>query len=291
MGQQAQFANMSAQQAQQQLAFQMAAATHGIRWRVEDAKEAGVSPLIALGAPTFNPGAIGINQPAGVGMPDFAGPLGRAGQDISEAVGRTLTEREKITVAQTNTKLANESRVADATVNELNARANYYNTRSLGTPNFPSAVNDQGYVIPGQGDSGVKAGARGVAGGYENKRPETLTHQPGNPGSVSGRGVPADQAYWTKDGTLEFQPSAGSPASQGDFFNSTLNALRNRLPGIMNPRNDESIMAKIRERFPEATGYQREGFGYYRPTFPGGYVLSRDGRTIRPPNRGMVYRD
>lgn len=64
-------------------------AQNGIRWKVEDAKAAGVSPLFALGAQThsFSPSLVGKSHD------DFS----RAGQDIGRAVdaGRTVTERNR----------------------------------------------------------------------------------------------------------------------------------------------------------------------------------------------------
>lgn len=59
-------------------------AQHGIRWRVEDAKAAGIHPLYALGAQTqsFSPIHVGT---------DFAG----MGQDISRAIDATRTSGER----------------------------------------------------------------------------------------------------------------------------------------------------------------------------------------------------
>lgn len=62
-------------------------AQHGIRWKVADAKAAGIHPLYALGAQThsFTP----------VGAGDYVGALGAAGQDIGRAIDATRTERER----------------------------------------------------------------------------------------------------------------------------------------------------------------------------------------------------
>lgn len=81
-------------------------AQNGIRWRVEDAKAAGLHPLYALGAPTMSP-AFGVQAETGTGS-----ALMNMGQDVSRAMragmdGRELQEdimREQLN----NAKLQNE---------------------------------------------------------------------------------------------------------------------------------------------------------------------------------------
>ena len=70
------------------LAFQREFAQQGIRWRVEDAKRAGINPLAALGA------NIPTGQPVVVGT-DFGSTMGKMGQDISRAVSSGLTRYER----------------------------------------------------------------------------------------------------------------------------------------------------------------------------------------------------
>lgn len=74
--------------AQQNMSMQKEFAQHGIRWKVEDAKEAGVHPLYALGANTiaFNPIQTGSSSN------DY---LATMGQDISRAVHATRTAGER----------------------------------------------------------------------------------------------------------------------------------------------------------------------------------------------------
>lgn len=251
--------------AQQQFQFQMDAAREGIRWRVDDAKKAGISPLVALGAPTFNP-SVSMG-----GLPSMENPLagmgdalGRAGQDISAAVGRTMTDQEKAAAAIASAKLANDTRQTEASVNMMNAQANYYNSRAFSTPAFPS-VGTSGQIIAGQGN-----GTATQMGTYQPESPKKLNANPNNSGVVAGPAGPADEPYVTRSGRVEFQPSQGSPASQGDFINSALNAVRNRLtlPGSFNAGRDPTVFAVIRNEFPGAVGYTDEGFGYYKPVYP-----------------------
>lgn len=64
-------------------------AQHGIRWKVEDARQAGLHPLYALGS-----------QPAAfspVAIPDSMGPaISEAGQNIGRAVQQLTTPHEKV---------------------------------------------------------------------------------------------------------------------------------------------------------------------------------------------------
>lgn len=254
-GQQAQQFQQSMTAQQQQLDFQMAAAHNGIQWRVADAKAAGISPLVALGAPTFNPGAVSAGAgPIPTDPTDYASALGRAGQDISESVGRSMTQQQKMEIALRTSQLAEASKKNDAEINMLNAQANYYNSRAMATPPMASAIDGGGYHIPGQTQSGLKS----------------VVTIAGNPGMVGGKATPADQPYVTREGYVEVQPSAGSPASQGDIFNSTLNFVRNRLtPNAWRSDADKAgIMAAIKSVYPEAVAYESKGLGYYRPIFP-----------------------
>lgn len=73
-------------------ALQQEFAKQGIRWRVEDAKAAGIHPLYALGAqiPTYSPQGIQI-------LPDdsMANAFAAAGQDISRGIDTMRTEPER----------------------------------------------------------------------------------------------------------------------------------------------------------------------------------------------------
>lgn len=75
------------------LALQKQFAQEGIRWRVDDAKAAGIHPLYALGAqlPQFSPSTY---IPGG--SDGGAAHLAQAGQDIGRAVDATRTPREKV---------------------------------------------------------------------------------------------------------------------------------------------------------------------------------------------------
>lgn len=74
--------------AQASEALQREFAQHGVRWKVEDAKAAGLHPLYALGASTA--------QPSPVTISDSMGPaVAQAGQDISQAVLRSSASQRE----------------------------------------------------------------------------------------------------------------------------------------------------------------------------------------------------
>lgn len=86
----------------QQLAFQREMAQNGVRWKVEDAKAAGIHPIYALGAPPFNASPVAIaNQPD----TSWANALTEAGQHIGNAVDRTKTQGERLSDFQETQQL------------------------------------------------------------------------------------------------------------------------------------------------------------------------------------------
>lgn len=70
------------------LAMQEEFAKNGVRWKVEDAKAAGIHPLYALGASTMSP-SYSVMPEQGI-----AGGMAQAGQDISRALRATMGEDE-----------------------------------------------------------------------------------------------------------------------------------------------------------------------------------------------------
>lgn len=73
-----------------QRADQYRFARENIRWRVEDAKAAGIHPLYALGAPSISPSASYIGERG-----DSYSDIGRAGQDIGRAVDALATKDQR----------------------------------------------------------------------------------------------------------------------------------------------------------------------------------------------------
>lgn len=79
--------------AQQNMALQKQFATEGIRWKVDDAKAAGIHPLYALGANTTSFSPVSIS---GGSSSNWADTLGNMGQDVSRAMQATRTADERV---------------------------------------------------------------------------------------------------------------------------------------------------------------------------------------------------
>jgi hypothetical protein len=84
------------------IALQKEFAQQGIRWKVEDAKAAGIHPLYALGANTlgFSPVSTGDVYSPARGMAEM-------GQDLSRAIQATRTNSERTQVAADSLRLRN----------------------------------------------------------------------------------------------------------------------------------------------------------------------------------------
>lgn len=119
-------------------------AKHGIRWKAEDARQAGISPLFALGASTssFSPVSIGeLPSPTGSGL---GAGLASMGQDLSSVINstRTAPEREDAFIKTVKdlqvTKLGLENDLLASQIAKIRARAN---------PALPTG-GEEGLTIP-----------------------------------------------------------------------------------------------------------------------------------------------
>lgn len=97
----------AAEQAAANTAMQREFATHGIRWRVEDAKAAGLHPLYALqgGGATFTPNPIITN---------FGEQYSRMGQDLGRAATAVLGSSEREALELNKQEVASRIRRNDA---------------------------------------------------------------------------------------------------------------------------------------------------------------------------------
>lgn len=132
---------MASKQADKQAKLQKQFAKNAVSWKVQDAKNAGVHPLYALGAQTvsYTPQAVG----------DLG--ISQAGQDIGRAIDTSLSGRERMSALSAraaalqlenmelqNTKLASEIKLVN----------------QAGTP--PAPINEEA-IIDGQGNSTITA--------------------------------------------------------------------------------------------------------------------------------------
>lgn len=150
----------------QNIKLQKEFAQTGIRWKVEDAKKAGIHPLYALGANThsFSPVSVGDG-----GASHFA----QAGQDIGRAIHATRTGGEKLdayTAASQKLGLQRQE-LENALLASQLAKIN-----QPGTPPARPTL-DQAHLIDGQGNSGL---IRDTAMKRINANPDNPSQEPGS---------------------------------------------------------------------------------------------------------------
>jgi len=117
--------------------FQKDFAQHGIQWRVEDARNAGLHPLAALGANVSIPSASPVFQDSSSPLADA---LGNMGQDIMRALKSNVSEEQKILM---------DLQVERAQLENDFLRSKIRNT-DQDTASMPTG---SGYFMQGQGDS------------------------------------------------------------------------------------------------------------------------------------------
>lgn len=157
--------NSQKQQAKANAKMQKEFAQHGIRWKVADAKAAGIHPLAALGAQTvsFTPQAIGSDLSTGIA---------NAGQDIGRAINSTRTQGERVDAYTKSMQLMSLQRAG--LENEL-LKSQLIRANAPGTPPpMPDSRNN--YLIPGQTGSGL----------VQTKALERSSYAPGNPSQEAG---------------------------------------------------------------------------------------------------------
>lgn len=181
--------------AQMNIDAQREFAQNGIRWKVDDAKKAGIHPLYALGASTqgFSP----VSGYGGdYGISDAAANLGQ-GFARAQQAKMTKEERDKQEVRDAIQDMAaledlrQKKRMNDAQIRLADSeifRNFALSTSALRKTGLPPAMPSSGGVIDGQGDSKSNIPGSVVAGGVD---------------------APFNKYAWTvnPEGVLELQPS------------------------------------------------------------------------------------
>lgn len=192
--------------------FQVNAYKHGIRWRVEDAKAAGIHPLAAIGAPAFNPSPVSVSGSVDQSMPTA---IANMGQDIGRAVNATRTQDER-TLAFTEAARAQqlEGLRLDNELKRIQFQSGMQRLRQMENPPMPGAS----YRIPGQPATGTV-------------NTTLLLSDPGMNTSTSsvGQAVP-DVAYIKGTKGMHAVPSA--PAKElieDNLFHEGMHFLRNNV--------------------------------------------------------------
>ncbi len=215
--------------------YQKEFAQKGIRWRVEDAQEAGIHPLYAMGAnlPTYSP------SPARIGSGDnsMGNALAQAGQDIGRAVSATATKPERDLALE---RAALQNKLLEAQILKL--------TREGQTgPAFPSAGNPPG-GMPGQGNfpSSVDVYPRQITA----SSPSNVGRQAGAPPGIS--------YVMGSDGKLRIYPSSDTKELMEDnLILEAKWAYQNMAKPMWTP-NDMMANSPSTSEFPLPPGYHWE---------------------------------
>ena len=216
-------------------------AQNGIRWKVADAKAAGLHPLAALGASTaqYTPAtAIGDS-------PDWSF-LADAGQSIGRAVDAKRTQQERVEQQQKqdaafalkaeNQKAENDLiRAQTASIQQdmvfRQAKASEQAVRTQQqVPAMPSLGRD-GSVIAGQGDATSPAGIEAKPAEIVVNDPQTRTAEAGS----------HPDKRWLRTSTGGYQPvrsEAAQNALEDDIIGSFRYDMRNGLANMANSQDN-----------------------------------------------------
>lgn len=216
-------------------------AKNGIRWKVADAKAAGLHPLAALGASTaqYTPAtAIGDS-------PDWSF-LADAGQSIGRAVDAKRTQQERVEQQQKqdaafalkaeNQKAENDliraqtaSIQQDMVLRQAKASEQAVRTQQQ-VPAMPSLGRD-GSVIAGQGDATSPAGIEAKPAEIVVNDPQTRTAEAGS----------HPDKRWLRTSTGGYQPvrsEAAQNALEDDIVGSFRYDMRNGLANMANSQDN-----------------------------------------------------
>jgi len=226
-------------------------AQNGLRWKVEDAKRAGIHPLAALGGTgsLYAPAATTIAS--GGSGPDYAGAFANAGQNVMRAVNATRTSEEREAAQlQTSQQLRmNELEVEGKMLHNDLMRSQIAQQNSMANPPFPTL-----------------------------KKPAEITmNQPGKPNQEAGS---ITDVGWVRSGDGGLTPVPSKDAKErieDQVVQETLWSIRNNMwPNSV--FNNSSSQKPSLDLLPKgAVDWEWNGFNY-RPVYD-----SRELRQSTPP--------
>lgn len=246
-------ARARAREVKQQADIQEEFARNGIRWRVEDAKAAGIHPLAALGAQTtsYQPVQVGGGYDSG---PDYRG----MGQNIMSSFLNKATQDERTgALADLQFRRA-ELDVEGEEIRNAILATQFRQMNNLPPP-LPSNSGLSPHLLAGQGNSSP------TGSGYVTEKPlERIHSATGNPAQEVGE-VP-DYAYARTQSGLAIVPSKDVKEKIEDQFVPEMSwAARNLIApnlGLAKPPNPKD--------YPLPKGYKEWKWDHltqqYRPS-------------------------
>lgn len=212
--------------AAQNIALQKEFAQHGIQWRVDDAKRAGIHPIYALGSAGASFSPVSQNFSADSSLPNA---LAGAGQDIGRAINATRNPKERVdayTATAQKLQLENAALNNDLLRTEIASKTARLNQNA--NPPMPSASDS--WLIPGQAQSGIK---------YVENKPFEQTQ--GDPAKKSQElGANPDTGHLRTSGGLFPVPGQkAKEAIEDNFYQETMHFIRNNLLPMISPAFNE----------------------------------------------------
>lgn len=251
----------SMQQLQMQQAFAREMAQNSIGWRVDDAKRSGISPLVALGAPTFSPPAQslqGVDYSRGSSGFDPSA-LARSGQSFVD-MAKALTPVDKSNILYQQTMAQQQIKSNDLDLLIKAAQLRKLNEATM-RPSMPVG-----------GPAGTAGAISSSVGTYEPKPPEVLNASPSSPSASAGPAGPS-QTWFVSGNGLISEPPKNSKA-EDEFLSPLMSEWywRNRVVPNFYENNARPPLEVVQRHFPGATGaYWSTSDWKWKPSYlPGG---------------------
>lgn len=208
-------------------------AQNGIRWKVADAKAAGIHPLAALGATTtsFSPGYVG-GESSGQ---DYSW-IADAGQGIGRAVEAGLSRKERAAMQATReqaTQLDLDNRRAQLENQQLQNQALKMDMVRQMAQDAERAVihQNQGPGIPTRTDGAIIDGQADATSSnlFTTKPAEIVRNDPGQVAAEAGSHPDVKYTRTSDGGYAIGRSSAVEEALEDDWLGSMAWNIRNRL--------------------------------------------------------------
>lgn len=233
--------------AKQNIKLQKEFAQEGIRWKVEDAKKAGIHPLYALGANTHS------FSPISTGDTSMGSAISNMGQDIGRAISATGTteEREMSKLQLASAKMDIEGKSLQNQI--LAAQLGKLQSPASGPPG-PGGE----FILPGQGDSGLKSGSRVLT--TPNKINASSI---GKPGVEAGF---APDVSFSRDAKTAYPmvPQGLSESLEDDMIGKLMWRFRNQVLPNLGVHDSEPSEQDLPKGYRWRWNYDRQGWEPYR---------------------------
>lgn len=211
-------------------------AQHSLRWRIEDAAAAGIHPLAALGAQSYQatPSAVGYED-----RRDRGAVYRNLGQNISRAISSTRTSAEKAREALEIESMSLDNQLKKRRLEELNGSS------------FPAYESQSGIPMHLLGQNPISA--YGKYPSVIEKPTERSRSATGKPHEAAG--TYTDYVYVKTPTGLHPVPSKESQeAIEDKFIPETLFSIRNYLKPTFSRESMEAMRPSLKDH-PLPPGY------------------------------------